>query len=55
MKKISEWVGLRNFMAHEYLDYRWQEIRDFLDNAETHLGKFIYSSKQFLKENEQGE
>ena len=49
---LSRCVDLRNFLAHEYLDYRWKEIKNFLKNALPALEKFVQSSKKFLQKNE---
>ncbi|MBI5207062.1 MAG: DUF86 domain-containing protein [Candidatus Firestonebacteria bacterium] len=31
---ISQWAGLRNILAHEYIDIRWDSIKKFLQSAE---------------------
>ena len=31
---ISEWAALRNILAHEYLDVRWNSIKSFIRSAE---------------------
>lgn len=48
---LSNWVGLRNILAHEYLDYRWEKIKGFLGNYKPILNSFLDTSRKFLKEN----
>ncbi|MBI3442151.1 MAG: DUF86 domain-containing protein [Candidatus Sungbacteria bacterium] len=48
--RLSLWVDLRNILAHEYLDYRWKEIRGFLQESEPYIEKFIDAVKKFLEE-----
>jgi uncharacterized protein YutE (UPF0331/DUF86 family) len=31
---FSRWAGLRNILAHEYLDFRWESLKKFLESAE---------------------
>ncbi|OGM98835.1 MAG: hypothetical protein A2817_02865 [Candidatus Yanofskybacteria bacterium RIFCSPHIGHO2_01_FULL_39_8b] len=50
-KRLSDWVDLRNILAHEYLDYRWKEVRDFLENCGPTLQSFLDIAKKFLEEN----
>lgn len=38
---ISRWIILRNILAHEYLDIRWERIRDFLNNSQPYLKKLL--------------
>lgn len=49
--RLSDWTSLRNILAHEYLDYRWKEIKDFLDNCELVLISFVDAAKKFLEGN----
>ena len=48
---LSNWVGLRNVIAHQYLDYRWEKIRNFLENYKPILNSFLNASRKFLEEN----
>ena len=32
-KRIAEYAGFRNILAHEYLDLRWDKIKNFIKNA----------------------
>ncbi len=45
----TEWVKLRNILAHEYLDIKWQRIEDFVKNSKTYFKDFLESAKRFLK------
>jgi len=49
-ERLSEWVQLRNLLAHEYLDYRWKEISAFLAETQQPFLKFIDTAKKFLEE-----
>lgn len=44
--KLSRWAKLRNIVAHEYLDIRWENIKEFIDNAEPIFEKFVRVIKQ---------
>ncbi len=48
IEKIIPWIKLRNILAHEYLDIRWNRIEDFLKNSETVILDFIKSAKGFI-------
>lgn len=39
--KLSRWAKLRNIVAHEYLDIRWENIKEFINNAEPIFEKFV--------------
>lgn len=54
-ERIAEWTGLRNVLAHEYLDYRWKEIEQFIERAEPFFQKFIGALKTFLTQAENTE
>lgn len=47
--QLAEWTELRNILAHEYLDYRWDKIRPFLERAEPFLDSFVNAVREFLK------
>lgn len=40
-KQLAEWAGLRNILAHEYLDIRWKRISSFIKNSEPYFEKLI--------------
>lgn len=46
--KLSSYVGLRNILAHEYLEYRWKEISIFISESRPPLELFIKAVKEFL-------
>ncbi len=48
-KKFSEWVFLRNIIAHEYLEILWERINPFLKEAKPYLKKFLKKTKNLLK------
>ena len=48
LQLLASWVGLRNVLAHEYLDYRWREISDFLAHSHACLETFLTSARSFL-------
>ncbi len=39
--KLSKWAKLRNIITHEYLDIRWENIKEFINNAEPVFEKFV--------------
>jgi uncharacterized protein YutE (UPF0331/DUF86 family) len=45
---ISRWAGLRNILAHEYLDTRWDSIRRFIQSSEPTYHKLIERIKLLL-------
>ncbi len=47
--KLAEWVRLRNMLAHEYLDYRWKEIREFLEATQPLFEALTERTKMFLE------
>ena len=49
--KISQFVELRNIIAHEYLDIRWSRIQKFIAAAEDLYKEFIPKIKEFLHNN----
>ena len=40
---------LRNILAHEYLDVRWNSIERFISQSEPLYEKFINEVKEYLK------
>jgi len=45
---ISQWCSLRNILAHEYLDVRWNAIRDFVQSAEPAYKELVEKIKPLL-------
>jgi uncharacterized protein YutE (UPF0331/DUF86 family) len=40
-EKVAEYAALRNILAHQYLDLRWERIRDFLDTSGVIIPDFL--------------
>jgi uncharacterized protein YutE (UPF0331/DUF86 family) len=49
IKKISQWVKLRNIVAHEYLDIRWSSINGFASKSEPFYTGFAKSVSSYIK------
>lgn len=49
-EKLSHWVRLRNIVAHEYLDIRWNAIKKFIQETEPAYKNFLEKVKKYLKE-----
>ncbi len=47
-RQLSRWTSLRNILAHEYLDIRWQAIDDFLRESPSVLQEFIILVRKFI-------
>ena len=47
-QRIAEWVRLRNMLTHEYLDYRWKELEDFVRATEPLFQRLIKATRSFL-------
>jgi len=45
---IAHWVSLRNILAHEYLDIRWNSIRRFIRSAEPLFRELAEGTKSLL-------
>lgn len=45
---IAQWVSLRNILAHEYLDIRWNSIRRFIRSAEPLFRELAEGTKSIL-------
>lgn len=48
-EQLSEWASLRNILAHEYLDIRFQQIKKFIGNNKPYFEEFIKKVKELLK------
>jgi uncharacterized protein YutE (UPF0331/DUF86 family) len=46
--KFTGWVKLRNILAHEYLDLKWQKISGFAQERKMHFELFLDAAKEFL-------
>ena len=50
-EELSRWTKLRNILAHDYLDIRWNNIKAFIDEAEPVFKKFVSKVETLLKSN----
>lgn len=48
IEKITPWITLRNILAHEYLDYRWNQISRFINNTEFLWSDFIEKTRRLI-------
>ncbi|MBE3582723.1 MAG: DUF86 domain-containing protein [Limnochordaceae bacterium] len=46
--KLAEMTRLRNILAHEYLDIRWESLRAFLQEAPSVVNEFIQIIEHLL-------
>ena len=49
IEKLSGWVRLRNIIAHEYLDIRWDSIKKFIEQTQPLYCAFLEKIKEYLK------
>ncbi|MBE7445281.1 MAG: hypothetical protein HS132_08575 [Planctomycetia bacterium] len=49
---ISQWAVLRNIVAHEYLDSRWNTIKKFIQTAEPICVILIQKTESILQARE---
>lgn len=40
-RKLSQWARLRNIVTHEYLDIRWDSIKEFIQGSEPVYQGFV--------------
>ena len=50
---LSEYAALRNILAHQYLDLRWEKIHGFLLSAPALYARFVTAVKQYLASQQQ--
>lgn len=48
--KFSEYASLRNILAHEYVDFRWERIEYFLHDAGGLYIQFLLAVKKYLSD-----
>jgi len=48
-QRFSRFVELRNILAHEYLDIKWEKIVKFIKDASRLYPLFIEKAKEFIK------
>lgn len=49
-ERLAKFTGLRNLLAHEYLDYRWKEISRFVADTQPLFLAFISHVRKFLEQ-----
>lgn len=49
VQALARWTRLRNLLAHEYLDLRWDSLRDFVENAPASLHSVWQSANDRLQ------
>ena len=47
-EKLAGYIKLRNYLAHEYLDVRWDKIKNFLQEAAAPFNQFIEQVKKTI-------
>lgn len=47
-EKIAEMTRLRNVLAHQYLDIRWQSVRNFIREAPPVMERFLDRLEEFV-------
>ncbi|MBI5138356.1 MAG: nucleotidyltransferase domain-containing protein [Candidatus Vogelbacteria bacterium] len=50
-KELAKAAKLRNFVAHEYLEYRWKNIEGFVVGAQKNFGYLIEFAKTQMEKN----
>lgn len=53
-ERISKWAALRNILAHEYLDIRWQLLERFLGEAEPTFRELLEKLKDIVSTQGEG-
>lgn len=51
IEELSQWVRLRNIIAHEYLDVRWASIERFIQQTGFLYKDFLERVKEYVKRN----
>ncbi|MBI5400308.1 DUF86 domain-containing protein [Candidatus Saganbacteria bacterium] len=46
--RLAECVKLRNYLAHQYLDLKWDKIKSFLKSAPAEFNEFITQIKKTI-------
>lgn len=49
VEDLARWTRLRNILAHEYLDIRWQRIREFLDSGWQSYETLLNATETYLR------
>lgn len=48
-ERLAEYIKLRNFLSHQYLDLRWDKIHTFLSEASGYFRQFISQIKNSIQ------
>lgn len=48
IERLSQWAKLRNILAHQYLDIKWEYIKDFAKESHENIKNFIEAVKAFI-------
>lgn len=51
-QNLADLARVRNILSHQYLDIKWQTIRDFLDNGKQTVETFLEIVKTKIEESE---
>jgi len=51
-QNLADLTRVRNILSHQYLDIKWQTIKDFLDNGKQTVGAFLEIAKAKVQESE---
>ena len=49
-ERFAGWAKLRNILAHHYLDIKWEQIKRFIQEAESDVSFFIQKVSQIIEE-----
>jgi uncharacterized protein YutE (UPF0331/DUF86 family)/predicted nucleotidyltransferase len=47
--KIAQWIKLRNILAHEYLNIKWESIEKFIKESKPILEEFLKKVKELIE------
>lgn len=48
-EELARYVRLRNVIAHEYLDVKWNSIKKFIEQSEALYGKLVDEVREYLR------
>lgn len=51
-QNLADLARVRNILSHQYLDIKWQTIKDFLDNGKQTVEAFLEIAKAKIEESE---
>lgn len=53
IEKLAGWVKLRNILAHEYLDMRWENIKNFIRESRVPLDLLIQNLRAMIEQHKE--